>query len=165
IAVAGGMENMSAAPYLLPKAREGFRLGHQQAIDSMIHDGLWDPYDGIHMGNCAEQCAKKYAFTREQQDAYAAESFRRANAAQKDGRFAEEITPVEITDAKGGVARVEHDESPRKVNYEKIPTLRPSFDKAGTITPANASPLNDGAAALVLATAETAEKLGAKPLA
>src|SRR5947207_3017046 len=86
IAVAGGMENMSAAPYLLPKAREGYRLGHQQVIDSMIHDGLWDPYDGIHMGTCAEQCAQKYAFTREQQDAYAVESFRRANAAQESGR-------------------------------------------------------------------------------
>src|ERR1041385_4153034 len=98
------------------------------------------------MGNCAEQCAKKYAFTREQQDAYAAESFRRANAAQKDGRFAQEITPVEVTDAKGVSSRVEHDEGPKKVNYEKIPTLRPSFDPAGTITPANASSINDGAA-------------------
>jgi acetyl-CoA C-acetyltransferase len=165
IAVAGGMENMSAAPYLLPKARDGFRLGHQQAIDSIIQDGLWDPYNNLHMGNCAEQCAKKYSFTREQQDDYAAESFRRANAAQKDGRFAEEITPVEITDAKGGVTKIEHDDGPKKVNYEKIPTLRPSFDKAGTITPANASSLNDGAAALVLSTAETAKKIGAKPLA
>lgn len=165
IAVAGGMENMSAAPYLLPKARDGFRLGHQQAIDSIVHDGLWDPYNNIHMGNCAEQCAKKYGFTREQQDAYAAESFRRANAAQKDGRLAQEITLVEIAGAKGGVTRVEHDESPKKVVYEKIPTLRPSFDQAGTITPANASSLNDGAAALVLATAETARKIGATPLA
>jgi acetyl-CoA C-acetyltransferase len=165
IAVAGGMENMSAAPYLLPKARDGYRLGHQQALDSIVHDGLWDPYNNIHMGNCAEQCAKKYAFTREQQDAYAAESFRRANAAQKDGRFAAEITPVEIADAKGGVSRVEHDESPKKVNYEKIPTLRPSFDKAGTITPANASSINDGAAALVLATAGTAKAIKLQPLA
>jgi acetyl-CoA C-acetyltransferase len=117
------------------------------------------------MGNCAEQCAKQYAFTREQQDAYAAESFRRANAAQQDGRFAAEITPVEITNARGGVTRVEHDEGPRKVNYEKMPALRPSFDPAGTITPANASSLNDGAAALVLATADTARRLGVKPLA
>ena len=108
---------------------------------------------------------KKYGFTREQQDAYAAESFRRANAAQKDGRLAQEITLVEIAGAKGGVTRVEHDESPKKVVYEKIPTLRPSFDQAGTITPANASSLNDGAAALVLATAETARKIGATPLA
>lgn len=165
VAVAGGMENMTLAPYLLPKAREGYRLGHQQVIDSMVHDGLWDPYNNIHMGNCAEQCAKKYSFTREQQDAYAAESFRRANAAQKDGRFAAEITPVEITDSKGGVTRVEHDESPKKVNYEKMPTLRPSFDKAGTITPANASSINDGAAALVLTTAEYARAQDLKPIA
>ena len=165
IAVAGGMENMSAAPYLLPKARDGFRLGHQQAIDSIVHDGLWDPYNNFHMGNCAEQCAKKYSFTREQQDAYAAESFRRANAAQKDGRLAQEITPVKIAGAKGGATSIEHDEGPNKVVYEKIPTLRPSFDPAGTITPANASSLNDGAAALVLVTAETAKKIGAKPLA
>lgn len=165
IAVAGGMENMSAAPYLLPKARDGFRLGHQQVLDSIIHDGLWDPYNNLHMGNCAEQCAKKYAFTRELQDRYAAESFRRANAAQQDGRFAVEITPVEIADAKGGVTRVEHDEGPKKVNYERIPTLRPSFDQAGTITPANASSLNDGAAALVLATEDTAKAKNLKPVA
>jgi acetyl-CoA C-acetyltransferase len=165
LVVAGGMENMSAAPYLLPKAREGYRLGHQQVVDSMIHDGLWDPYNNLHMGNCAEQCAKKFAFSREQQDAYAAESFRRANAAQKDGRFAQEITPVEITDAKGNVTRVDRDEGPAKVNYEKIPTLRPAFDKAGTITAANASTINDGAAALVLTTADLAQQRGLKPLA
>jgi acetyl-CoA C-acetyltransferase len=165
IAVAGGMENMSLAPYLLPKAREGYRLGHQQVIDSMVHDGLWDPYNNIHMGNCAEQCAAKYGFTREQQDAYAMESFRRANAAQQDRRFAEEITPVEITDARGHVTRVEQDEGPAKVRYDKVPTLRPVFDKAGTITAANASTINDGAAALVLTTTETADARGLKPLA
>ena len=165
IAVAGGMENMTLAPYLLPKSREGFRLGHQQVIDSMITDGLWDPYNNIHMGNCAEKCAAKYTFTREQQDAYAIESFKRANAAQKDGRFAQEITPVEITDAKGNVTRVELDEGPAKVRYDKIPTLKPSFQKDGTITPANASSINDGAAALVLATAETAKARGLKPIA
>ncbi len=164
-AVAGGMENMSAAPYLLPQARAGFRLGHQQAIDSLLHDGLWDPYQDLHMGSCAEQCAKKYGFTREQQDAYAAESFRRANAAQQDGRFAAEITPVEIVDAKGGVTRVEQDESPKKVNYEKIARLRPSFDPTGTITPANASSLNDGAAAVVLTTTATAQAQKLTPLA
>ncbi|MBP6508217.1 MAG: thiolase family protein [Opitutaceae bacterium] len=163
--VAGGMESMSQAPYLLPKAREGFRLGHQQVIDSVITDGLWDPYNNIHMGNCAEKCAAKYAFTREQQDAYASESFRRANAAQKAGHCATEITPVETTDAKGNVTRVEHDEGPAKVKYEKIPTLKPSFQKDGTITPANASSLNDGAAALVLATVETARAGGLKPRA
>ena len=165
IAVAGGMENMSLAPYLLPKAREGYRIGHQQVVDSMITDGLWDPYDNIHMGSCAEQCAAKYHFTREQQDAYAMESFRRANAAQNEGLFAKEITPVELTDAKGNATRVEHDEGPAKVKYDKIPTLKPSFQKDGTITPANASSINDGAAALVLTTAGTAQAKGLKPIA
>ena len=165
LVVAGGMENMSAAPYLLPKAREGYRLGHQRVVDSLIHDGLWDPYNDLHMGNCAEQCAQKYAFTREQQDAYASESFRRANAAQESGAFAQEITPVEITDAKGKVTRVERDEGPGRVNYERIPTLKPAFDPKGTITAANASTLNDGAAALVLATADYARQRGLKPLA
>ena len=163
--VAGGMESMSQAPYLLPKARDGYRLGHQQVIDSLVTDGLWDPYNNIHMGNCAEQCAARYAFTREQQDAYAIESFRRANAAQADGRFAQEITPVEITDAKGNVTKVEHDEGPAKVKYDKIPTLKPSFQKDGTITPANASSLNDGAAALVVTTAAHARTAGLKPIA
>jgi acetyl-CoA C-acetyltransferase len=165
IAVAGGMENMSLAPYLLPKARDGYRIGHQQVVDSMIHDGLWDPYNNIHMGNCAEQCAGKYRFTREQQDAYAVESFQRANAAQKDGRFAQEITAVEIADARGNVTKVEHDEGPAKVKYEKIPSLKPSFQKDGTITPANASSINDGAAALVLSTAATAQAKGLRPIA
>jgi acetyl-CoA C-acetyltransferase len=165
IAVAGGMENMSLAPYLLPKARDGYRIGHQQVIDSMITDGLWDPYNNIHMGNCAEQCAAKYKFTREAQDAYAIESFKRANAAQKEGRFAAEITPVEITDAKGNITKVEHDEGPAKVKYDKIPSLKPSFQKDGTITPANASSINDGAAALVLTTAQTALKRDLKPIA
>ena len=163
--VAGGMENMSLAPYLLPKAREGYRIGHQQIIDSMITDGLWDPYTNVHMGNCAEQCAAKYHFTREQQDAYAIESFKRANAAQKDGRFAQEITPVEITDSKGNVTKVELDEGPTKVRYDKIPSLKPSFQKDGTITPANASSINDGAAALVLATDSTAKAKGLKAIA
>jgi len=162
--VAGGMESMSQAPYLLPKARDGYRLGHQQVIDSLVTDGLWDPYNNIHMGNCAEKCAAKYAFTREQQDAYAIESFRRANAAQASGSFAQEITPVEITDARGNVTKVEHDEGPAKVKYDKIPTLKPSFQKDGTITPANASSLNDGAAALVVTTAAHARTAGLKPI-
>ncbi|MBI2514143.1 MAG: thiolase family protein [Opitutae bacterium] len=163
--VAGGMENMTQAPYLLPKARDGYRMGHGQLIDSMISDGLWDPYNNIHMGNCAEKCAAKYSFTREQQDAFAIESFKRANAAQKDGRFAAEITPVEIADAKGNVTRVEHDEGPAKVKYDKIPTLRPVFDKAGTVTAANASTINDGAAALVVTTADHAKAKNLKPIA
>jgi acetyl-CoA C-acetyltransferase len=165
IVVGGGMENMSAAPYLLPKARDGYRLGDQRVVDSLVHDGLWDPHHNLHMGGCAEQCAKKYSFTREQQDAYAIESFRRANAAQKDGRFAEEIAAIEIKDAKGNVTRIEHDEGPAKVKYEKIPTLRPAFDPAGTITAANASTINDGAAAVVLMRAGAARARGLKPLA
>lgn len=163
--VAGGMENMSQAPYLLPKARDGYRMGHGQLIDSMISDGLWDPYNNVHMGNCAEKCAAKYSFTREQQDAFAIESFKRANAAQKDGKFAAEITPVEIADAKGSVTKIDLDEGPAKVRYEKIPTLRPVFDKAGTVTAANASTINDGAAALVVTTAEHAQAKGFKPVA
>lgn len=165
LVVAGGMENMSAAPYLLPKAREGLRLGHGQVLDSLVHDGLWDPYNNAHMGHCGELCAKKFGFTRQQQDAYASESFRRANAAQQDGRFAQEITPVEIVGAKGVSSRVEHDEGPSKVNYDKIPALRPSFDPAGTITPANASSINDGAAALVLATEDFVREKQLQPLA
>ncbi|MDP1579339.1 MAG: thiolase family protein [Candidatus Didemnitutus sp.] len=163
--VAGGMENMTQAPYLLPKAREGFRMGHGQIVDSMVSDGLWDPYNNIHMGNCAEKCAAKYSFTREEQDAYAIESFRRANAAQKDGKFAAEITPFEITDHKGNTTKIEHDEGPAKVRYEKIPTLRPVFQKDGTVTAANASTINDGAAALVVTTATHAATQGLKPIA
>ncbi|HYC70340.1 MAG TPA: thiolase family protein [Opitutaceae bacterium] len=165
LVVAGGMESMSQAPYLLPKARDGYRIGHQQVVDSMITDGLWDPYNNLHMGNCAERCAAKYTFSREQQDAYAIESFRRANAAQKDGRFAQEITPVELAGAKGDTTKVEHDEGPAKVKYDKIPTLRPAFQKDGTITAANASSINDGAAALVLSTGATARAKGLKPVA
>ena len=165
LVVAGGMENMSAAPYLLPKARDGFRLGHQQVIDSLIHDGLWDPHHQLHMGNCAEQCAKKYGFTREEQDAFAAESFRRANAAQADGRFAAEITAVDVSDPKGTTRRIERDEGPSRVNYDRIPTLKPAFDQAGTITAANASSLNDGAAAVVLTTAAHAKARGLTPVA
>lgn len=165
IAVAGGMESMSRAPYLLPNARDGFRLGHQQVLDSMIHDGLWDPYNNQHMGNCAEQCAKQFNFTREQQDRYAGESFRRANAAQQGGGFAQEIGAVEIADAKGRITRVEHDESPAKVSYDRIPTLKPAFDPKGSITAANASSLSDGAAALLLTTAEHARQRGLSPMA
>jgi acetyl-CoA C-acetyltransferase len=158
--VAGGMENMSAAPYLLPRAREGYRIGHQQVVDSLIHDGLWDPYGGIHMGSCAEKCAAQYHLTRAEQDAYAAESFRRANAAQAAGDFAGEISPVEL--AKG---RCDTDEGPARVKYDKIPLLKPAFEADGTITAANASTLNDGAAALVLTGARTAASRGLKPVA
>ena len=165
LAVTGGMENMSAAPYLLPKAREGYRLGHQQAIDSVITDGLWDPYNDLHMGQCAEQCAARYRFTRVQQEAYAIASFQRANAAQQDSSSADEITPVEVAGPKGKATIVDRDEGPSRVNYDKIPTLRPAFDAAGTITAATASTLNDGAAALVLSTASTAQTMGVTPIA
>ncbi len=160
--VAGGMENMSLAPYLLPKARSGFRLGHQQVVDSLVTDGLWDPHNNLHMGSCAERCAAKYGLTRTQQDAYAAESFRRANHAQTAGHFTEEIAPVEV-DGSGRL--VGEDEGPAKVNYDKIPTLRPAFEKEGTITAANASSLNDGAAALVLAGGDGVRRQGLQPVA
>ncbi len=165
LVAAGGMENMSQAPYLLPKARDGFRLGHQSCIDSLVHDGLWDPYGNVHMGSCAERCAEKYGFTREQQDAFAIESFRRANAAQKAGLFAAEIAPVEMPGRKGAAVRIDQDEGPARVNYDKIPTLRPAFESGGTITPANASTLNDGAAALLLTTTDVARARGLVPQA
>jgi acetyl-CoA C-acetyltransferase len=164
IVVAGGMENMSAAPHLLPNARSGYRLGHQQVVDSLIRDGLWDPYNDLHMGACAERCAERYALTRAQQEAYAIESFRRANAAQQDGRFAGEIVPVDVPAGKR-TTRVEHDEGPSRVDYDKIPVLRPAFESTGTITAATASTINDGAAALVLGTHETARGKGLAPIA
>ena len=165
VAVAGGMENMSAAPYLLPKAREGFRLGHQQAVDSLIQDGLWDPYGNLHMGQCAEECARRYGLSREEQDAFAAESFGRANVAQSEGRLAQEITPVALPGPKGAATAWDRDEGPARVNYDKMPLLRPAFDPAGTITAANASTLNDGAAAVVLTTSAFARERGLRPLA
>ncbi len=165
VAVAGGMENMSAVPYLLPKAREGYRLGHQQVVDSIITDGLWDPYNDLHMGQCAERCASRYSFTRTQQEAYAVASFQRANAAQQDGSSADEIVPVAVPGAKGAVAAIDRDEGPARVNYDKMPTLRPAFDAAGTITAATSSTINDGAAALVLSTDAMARAMGIRPLA
>lgn len=165
ILVAGGMENMSAAPYLLPKARAGFRYGHQQTLDSLLHDGLWDPYQQSPMGACAEHCGRRYGFTREQQDAYATESFRRANAAQTSGRTADEIAPVAIPGGKGAEAAFARDEGPAKVKYDRIPTLKPAFQPDGTITAANASSIADGAAALVLTSAHVARERGLKSLA
>jgi acetyl-CoA C-acetyltransferase len=165
VVVAGGMENMSQAPYLVSNARSGFRMGHQQFVDSMIQDGLWDPYNNQHMGNCGELCAKERGFTRQAQDAYAAESFRRAQEAQKLGKFVDEIVPVEIQGRKGDVTKFDTDEGPAKVQFDKMAGLKPVFDKQGTITAANASTLNDGAAALVLMSADKARALGLKPLA
>jgi acetyl-CoA C-acetyltransferase len=165
VVVAGGQESMSNAPYLMPNARGGFRMGNAQVVDSMINDGLWDPYNNQHMGNCAELCAKEKNFTREAQDAYAVESFQRANEAQAQGKFKKEIAPITIAGAKGESTLFENDEGPAKVKYEKIPTLKPVFDKAGTVTAANASTLNDGAAAVVMMSAEKAKALGVKPIA
>jgi acetyl-CoA C-acetyltransferase len=165
VVVAGGMESMSNVPFVMQGARTGFRMGHQQMIDAMIHDGLWDPYNNQHMGNCAELCATEYKFTRQAQDEFAAESFRRAQAAQKAGKFASEITPVQIAGRKGDMTTVDTDEGPSKVQFDKMASLKPVFDKAGTVTAANASTINDGAAALVLMSAEKAKAQGLKPLA
>lgn len=165
LVAAGGMESMTQAPYLLPGVREGQRLGHGKLLDSMIHDGLWDPYGDKHMGNCAETCAAEYEIGREAQDEFAKESYRRAQAAAAAGLFAEEIVPVEVPQRRGEPLVVDADEEPGRANFEKMGSLRPAFQKGGTVTAANASKINDGAAALVLATAEEAERLGKKPLA
>src|SRR3972149_4706834 len=156
VVVAGGMESMSQSPYLLPRAREGFKMGHQQLVDSMIHDGLWDVYNQIHMGQCAELCAKEKGISRADQDAFAAESYRRALAAQKEGRFKAEIVGVDIGQKKGPPRTVLDDEEPRRGDVEKLAGLRPAFQKDGTITAGNASSINDGAAAVVLMEAAAA---------
>jgi acetyl-CoA C-acetyltransferase len=165
VAVAGGMESMSGAPYLLPKAREGFRLGHGEVVDSMIKDGLWDVYNQIHMGSCAELCAKERSITREQQDAFAAESYRRALRAQAEGKFKGEIVSVEVPQRKGAPKIVSEDEEPKRGSIEQLGSLRASFQKDGTVTAGNASSINDGAAAVVLMSRERAEASGKKPLA
>jgi acetyl-CoA C-acetyltransferase len=165
LAVAGGMESMSNAPYLLDRARSGYRMGNAPIIDSMIKDGLWDPYKDIHMGNCAEMCVRKYSFTREEQDAFALESYKRAQHASKSGLFADEIVPVEVPRKKGETERVDVDEEPFAAPLEKIASLKPAFDKQGSVTAANSSKINDGAAALVIASAEKAKKMGLSPIA
>ncbi|MCM2268562.1 MAG: thiolase family protein [Thermoanaerobaculia bacterium] len=164
LVAAGGMESMSRAPYLALGARDGLRLGHGKFVDSMIHDGLWDPYGDQHMGNCAELCAREFRFDREAQDAYAQQSYARARAAQESGRFAREIVAVEVPGRKG-VTVVDRDEEPTKADLAKMSGLKPAFEKDGTVTAANASKLNDGAAALVLATAEEAARRGLRPVA
>jgi acetyl-CoA C-acetyltransferase len=163
--VAGGMESMSQAPYLAPNARDGMRLGHGKFLDSMIHDGLWDPYGDLHMGSCAESCATEYKFGREEQDAYALESYRRAREATEKGLFAEEIVPVQIPQKKGDPLSVDRDEEPFKSDLSRMGTLKPAFQKDGTVTAANASKINDGAAALALTTASEAARRGLRPLA
>jgi acetyl-CoA C-acetyltransferase len=165
VIVAGGMESMTNAPYLLPKARGGLRMGHGQVIDHMFYDGLEDAYDkGRLMGTFAEECAQKYAFSREAQDQFAIASLQRAQQANKEGWFAWELTPIAI---KAGKEErfVENDEQPFKANFDKIPTLKPAFRKDGTVTAANSSSISDGAAALVMMRRSTAEKRGLTPLA
>jgi len=165
IVVAGGMESMSNVPYYLDNARNGYRLGNGQLTDGLIKDGLWDVYNDFHMGSAAELCAAECGVSREDQDAYAIESYKRAQNAQTEGRFTNEITSVELKDKKGAVTFFVADEEPNAVKFDKIPSLKPVFKKDGTVTAANASTLNDGAAAVVLMSAEKALELGIKPLA
>jgi acetyl-CoA C-acetyltransferase len=165
VIVAGGMESMSNAPYLLPQARSGYRMGNGTLVDSMIYDGLWDPYDHVHMGTCGDAVAAKYGFTREDQDRFARTSFERAIQAQKAGKFKAEIVPVPVPQKKGDPVNVEEDEGPKKAQLDKMPSLKPAFSKDGTVTAANASSINDGAAALVVTSAEAAAKHGFPVLA
>ncbi|MBI3086499.1 MAG: acetyl-CoA C-acyltransferase, partial [candidate division NC10 bacterium] len=164
LVLAGGMESMSRAPYLLDRARTGYRMGHAQLIDSMILDGLWDVYNQFSMGMCGELCAEKYGFTREAQDEYAARSYTRALAAQAAGRFVAEIVPIQIPGRKGEVEIVAEDEEPKRGDLTKMQRLRPAFKEGGTVTAANSPSVNDGAAALVVASARRAEALGLTPL-
>jgi len=165
VVVAGGMESMTNAPYLMPKARAGYRMGHQQVLDHMFFDGLEDAYEkGRLMGTFAEDCAAKYAFTREEQDGFALASLSRALAANNDGTFAWEIAPVTVSGRKGDVV-IDHDEQPAKATPDKIPQLKPAFRKDGTVTAANSSSISDGAAALVLMRRSTAERRGLTPIA
>ncbi len=163
IIIAGGQESMGNAPYLLEKARTGYRLGDGKIIDSMVKDGLWDVYNDIHMGSCAESCARDFDFKREELDEFTIGSYKKALAAQEAGKFKDEIIPVTIKNRKAEII-VDNDEEPGKVKFEKIPSLRPVFEKEGVVTAANASSINDGAAALMIMTEEKAKELGLKPL-
>lgn len=163
--VAGGMENMSLAPYIMPEARTGLRMGNKPFVDSMVNDGLWDIYNNFHMGSAGEMCAKEFKFSREDQDKYARQSFERAQAAVKSGAFKKEIVPVPVPQRKGDPVNFDTDEGPGKADFSKMGTLKPAFDKGGTITAANAATINDGAAALVVTSREFADKNGLKPLA
>lgn len=163
IIIAGGQESMSNAPYLLDHARNGYRLGNGAVIDSMVKDGLWDVYNDIHMGSCAESCARDFKFTREELDEFTINSYKKALAAQKNGNFKNEITPVTVMNRKQEIL-VDQDEEPGNVKFDKIPSLKPVFEKNGVITAANASSINDGAAALLIMSEEKAKELGLKPL-
>ena len=165
VVVAGGMESMSNIPYYLDKARSGYKLGHGQITDGLVKDGLWDVYKNYHMGSAAELCAREYKISREAQDAYAIESYKRAAAAVEGGRFKNEIAAVTIPQKKGDALIISEDEEYKNVRFDKIPTLNPTFEKDGTVTAANASTLNDGATALVLMSAKKAKELNIKPIA
>jgi acetyl-CoA C-acetyltransferase len=165
VVVAGGMESMSNAPYYLEKARTGYRMGDGKIVDGMIFDGLWDPYGNVHMGSCGDACAREYGLTRAQQDAFATESFRRALAAQREGLFKAEIAPVTVAQRKGPPVVVEVDEGPGKGDPSKFAGLKPAFSSDGTITAANASSINDGASALVLASERAVKEHKLEPLA
>lgn len=165
IMVAGGMESMSNVPYYLKKERFGAKLGHSEALDGILTDGLWDVYNDFHMGSAGELCAKECNISREEQDQFAIESYKRAITAHKKGDFNDEIVAIKVKDRKGNVTMVTMDEELERVNFEKIPQLKPVFSKDGTITAANASSINDGAAALLLMSEEKAKELNIKPLA
>ncbi|HEY4643131.1 MAG TPA: thiolase family protein [Bacteroidota bacterium] len=165
VIVAGGMESMSNAPYLLEKARSGYRMGHAQLIDSMIKDGLWDVYNDFHMGNAAELCAKECNVPREAQDEFSILSYKRALEAQKNCWFKDEIVPVALPQKDGTQVLVEEDEEPKKARFDKIPNLKPAFQKNGSVTAANASKINDCAAAVLVMSRRKAEELGKEPLA
>lgn len=164
IIVAGGMENMSQAPYLLDKARNGYRLGHGQILDSLLRDGLIDVYKDCHMGECAELCAEAYQLTREELDGYAIRSYQRAQKAQREGLFKEEILPVQVPQGRREPVLVESDEEPGRINFDRLPQLSPAFKKDGKVTAGNASSINDGAAAVVVMGRDIAAKLGLQPL-
>ncbi len=165
VVLAGGMESMSNAPYLLPKARVGYRLGHGELVDSMIRDGLWDVYHQFHMGEAAELCGETLNISREEQDEFSATSYRRALEAQKRGDFKREIVAVGVPQDKGAEQIVAEDEEPKRLRIDKLPKLNPAFKWKGTITPGNASSISDGAAALVVMLEDKAEALGLRPLA
>ncbi len=165
VVVAGGFESMTNAPYALPAGRGGFRMGNATALDLMIHDGLWDPYHNVHMGNCGDKTSAEFGFSREVLDAFAGESYRRALAAQAEGRLATEIVPVSVPQRKGDPVVVSTDEEPGRGNIAKLPELRPAFGKEGVTTAGNASSINDGGGALVVTSAGYAASKGLKPLA
>jgi acetyl-CoA C-acetyltransferase len=165
VIVAGGMENMSAAPYLLDRARTGYRLGHGSLVDSMIKDGLWDVYNDMHMGSCCELLVREHRISREEQDAFTRRSYTRALAAIESGHFRREIVPVDVSGDRSAARSVAEDEEPRRFDPEKLATLRPIFEDGGTVTAANASSISDGASAVVLAAEDVAARLGARPVA